>query len=293
MESGRKQLDTRGIRKFSQDSCYFLKYYAWSAVLFSIIDVSLLMLWDKNPLHVALSPIYLVFIPFGLYLGGLSAVYIHNAAHGSFRPRWLNRVAGELAGTHQLYGFVGWRTAHIIHHHYPDDQERDPHPPLNLSFWEFSYGMRSQLQKVLTNSYFDIWGRSESQRIWKIKNLCGYFGMAVRLVFWFLLLGPSVFVLLYVPSYIFNYFFFSHFNYYTHRLDPNSREGQFEVLNLSDGYYYRLTNLIFFGIYHHRTHHSKPYLFNPQKLVSSPNRVSNGIVTGQRDLPPVIRHAAE
>ena len=117
--------------------------------------------------------------------------------------------------------------------------------------------------------------------------------MAVRLVFWFLLLGPSVFVLLYVPSYIFNYFFFSHFNYYTHRLDPNSREGQFEVLNLSDGYYYRLTNLIFFGIYHHRTHHSKPYLFNPQKLVSSPNRVSNGIVTGQRDLPPVIRHAAE
>src|SRR5690242_18282080 len=52
-------------------------------------------------------------VPLGVYVGGISAVFIHNAAHGSFTPHWLNAACGELAGVHQLWGYMGWKLIHL------------------------------------------------------------------------------------------------------------------------------------------------------------------------------------
>src|SRR5271156_6020646 len=67
----------------------------------------------------------LALIPLGIYAGGLSVVYIHNAAHNNFRWRWLNESFGHIAGTHQLWGFKGWQLIHIVHHQYMDIDAMD------------------------------------------------------------------------------------------------------------------------------------------------------------------------
>jgi fatty-acid desaturase len=252
--------------QFGTDPYFFLRYYATCLILFFVLDVGLLVFYQSNPLHLPYAHWQWLLIPVGCYLGGLSAVFIHNATHGSFRPRWLNRVIGEITGHHQLYGFLGWRTSHIIHHRYPDDPDRDPHPSLHLCYSEFSKRMRTSLSRVLTKNYFDVWPNDRKhRRIWKLKNFCGFGGMLMRLAFWYLLLGPSLFVFLYLPSYAFNYFFFTHFNYFTHRPSP-TKNGTFEVHNLDHGPYYTIMNLTHFGIYFHKNHHVKPFLFNPRSL---------------------------
>src|SRR4051812_27353163 len=73
-------------------------------------------------------------VPAGLYLGVMSAAFMHIAAHRGLRPAWLNRPVGELCAAHQLSVFNGWTIVHLLHHQNPDDPERDPHPPAGYSF---------------------------------------------------------------------------------------------------------------------------------------------------------------
>jgi len=80
---------------------------------------------------------------------------------------------------------------------------------------------------------------------------------------WYLLLGFSGFFLFYVPTYITSVLFFNHFNYFTHR--PRN-DGTFEILNIDRTPYQRLVNHLFFGVFYHKNHHLKPYLFNPKNM---------------------------
>ncbi len=106
-------------------------------------------------------------IPLGVVTGLYSAVMIHNAAHSNIKPLWLSRLIGEICGLHQLGRFLGWAITHHLHHCFPDDPEKDPRPPNNLNFWKFADEMKNTIRRVLSQSYFEIWGNTpKSQKIW-------------------------------------------------------------------------------------------------------------------------------
>ena len=53
----------------------------------------------------------------------------------------------------------------------------------------------------------------------------------------------------------------THVNYYTHRELAN---GEVQILDLDEGIYFRIMNVMTFGTYFHRTHHVIPQVNNPQ-----------------------------
>jgi hypothetical protein len=72
-----------------------------------------------------------------------------------------------------------------------------------------------------------------------------------------------------------NIFVFAHINYATH---VQSRDGDFEIINLDSNFYYRFINVVSFGGYFHKNHHLKPYAFNPKFAALS---ASSGIMAGR------------
>jgi stearoyl-CoA desaturase (delta-9 desaturase) len=203
-------------------------------------------------------------VPLGIYWGGLSAVFIHNATHGAFKPSWMNWVAGNLAGLHQLWGFTGWKLIHLVHHHYSDNVEHDTHPPKGYTFWQFARIMFVYSSKKISQRYREHFGTSPSTlRRQKIGVVVLVAMMSANLLFWVLLLGPAGFVFFYVPSYIANHLLFVDINYTAH---PADEQGNTAAANLNHNLYYKLANFFWFGIYFHGNHHRKPLLFNPRYM---------------------------
>jgi stearoyl-CoA desaturase (delta-9 desaturase) len=199
-----------------------------------------------------------------IYVGGLSAVFIHNACHGSFKPRWMNVVAGEVAGVHQLWGFMGWKLIHLMHHHYSDDLRYDPHPPADYTFAQFMKHMFLKSSQKVTERYREHYGETKRTIILHRILKPVFLAMAAcNALLWFLLLGPVGFVWFYLPSYAFNHWIFSHVNYYSHPKDEN---GKTYAVNRDDTLYHKIGNFLWFGLYYHGNHHRKPLLFNPKKV---------------------------
>ncbi|MFA5984798.1 MAG: fatty acid desaturase [Methylococcaceae bacterium] len=239
------------------------RYILSGMLLLSVIVLS--VYWSE------VSSVYLILFPAALYLGHLSAAVIHNAVHNSFKPVWLNNVIGELCALQQLSaGYPVFKLVHYEHHIYPDDPEKDPHPSLGYTFWGYVDAGRSLVQKRLTAIYLEKWGDSEaSRKSWRMQEgllLCARF---VKTFFWFCLLGPKFFVLLFVPSYVSYVYLFSSFNYFTHR---EKADGSIEILNLDNNWYYRFCNKTLFGVFYHKNHHLKPRLFNPMHMEEEGNK---------------------
>ena len=280
------------LRKFNRNPWFFLQYYAFTFILFAALDGVLFATRPANLFEFRFQNWDLLLIPAGIFVGIMSAALIHNATHGSLRPAWTNRFWGEICGVHQLYGFLGWSVAHLLHHKYPDDPERDPHPPDHLPFWKFALNMRLSLRRCLTHAYLQKWGDSvRSRRIWAAKNFFAASGMYVRLLFWFLLLGPVGFTAFYIPSLITNILFFAHFNYYTHR--PTD-DGKTVILNLNHSIYYHVVNRFFFGIYFHRNHHAHPSYANPRYAPDPANAESaaSELAAEEKHKPPSRKRVA-
>ena len=233
-------------------------------ILSSAVLVSVAAAWQG---HFAVGPRELLLLPaVGIVVGLQSAWLMHNAAHESIKPAWLNRLVGELTGLHQLSGFPGWAVHHIIHHQNPDDPLKDPHPPALLKFREYFWQMGPLMARVAHNAYFELWGESEhTRRQWKMVVWTSLVCRYARNAFLLILLGPVAFVLGFIVSKLVNYAWYVHFNYYTHQ--PNE-DGEIEILNLNHNFYYRLMNATMAGIYFHRNHHKKASLFNPRMLDS-------------------------
>jgi stearoyl-CoA desaturase (delta-9 desaturase) len=209
------------------------------------------------------SPSLLALVPIGAVLGVLSAGWMHNAAHGNFRPRWLNPLVGELCGLQQLLGFRGWTLFHQMHHRDPDDPVLDPHPPAGHTYWGFVDQMKNLIQRCAARRFFQAHGDSpETRRIWRATVAFLFGGRFMRSVFVFNLLGPKLFVWLFGPSLLVNLLIYCHFNYATHRPRP---DGTVEIINLDKGAGYRLLNFLTSGAYFHRNHHLRPGLFDPRR----------------------------
>jgi fatty acid desaturase len=216
------------------------------------------------------APWQLVLVPLGVYIGGVSAVFMHNASHGSFPGKALNWLCGQAAGLHQLWGFMGWKLIHLIHHHYSDDAAMDTHPPKGLSFWQFTRQMFVYSSAKVSERYREHWGTGLRTRVLHKALLVVFLAMAaVNLLFWYALLGPVGFAFFYVPSYAANHLLFAHINYYAH---PADEDGQTAPGNMDDTLYYKVANALWFGIYYHGNHHRKPMLFNPKYMPVSKRR---------------------
>lgn len=222
----------------------------------------------------------LVLLPLlGAIIGLQSAWLMHNAAHESIKPAWLNRLVGELSGLQQLAGFPVWAVFHIIHHQYPDDPLKDPHPPGTLTVLEYFRNMSVTTARVVHNVYFELWGDNpRTQRLYRMTMLSFLVARYTRAAFLLVLLGPPVFVLCLIVSKIVNYAWYIHFNYYTHQ--PNAN-GDMEVLNLDHNLYYKFMNATMAGIYFHKNHHRKASLFDPRTL--EPEQAEKTLVSYRND----------
>ena len=307
------------LKRFRRDPYFLLKYYLLS---FALLVTALALLY-RYPLHDIPSPVvwlifllalimptlsvvgisaaclvgltlyfeapavstyHLLLIPAGIYLGILSAVCMHNAAHYNFKPRWTNRVVGELAGLQQLLGFNGWAISHILHHQYADDLDKDPHPPGDLSFSGYMNRMKNSIKACMTRNYLDLWDNNQkTRRIWSLGEVFLVLNRYLRVCFLFVLMGPVWFGLLFLPSFLAQFVFYAHLNYYTHR---HCETGSHEILNLTDGPYYRVMNFLFFGIYYHKNHHRNCSLFNPAAANRAATETGTATPVKWSDSPP-------
>ncbi len=215
---------------------------------------------------------HLALVPLGIYVGGLSAVFIHNASHGSFPYAWMDRLFGQIAGMHQLWGFFGWKFIHMLHHQYSDRDGLDPHPPKGKTFWQFTRDMFLKSSFQVTKRYREHWGMSRRTQLLRMGVYMSFLSMvAAHLVFWYLLLGPVGFVFFFVPSYVANHLLFADINYRAHPADPDT--GDTRPANMNDDLYYKIANALWFGIYFHGNHHRRPTLFNPRHMEAQEQRL--------------------
>jgi stearoyl-CoA desaturase (delta-9 desaturase) len=243
-------------------------FYLWYDGFFLVLFVALLAIMkvtEHQPLLTHWDYRYLAFLPVACHLQILCSVFIHNCTHGNF-PRSINRLIGEICGVVVLTRFASWEVLHQRHHRYSDDVEKDPHPVIN-GYWRFTaravVGIEAQLQKI----YFDIYGDTPENRGYQKYRAMLSFGTMVVLAYtWFVFLGPIAFFVFFVPSSIVGFLHLMHFNWSTH--NGFSKTQDFRAVNLDHGFY-KLGNLLWFGIYMHANHHKKANLFNPGKMSPS------------------------
>jgi len=247
----------------------YLPLWLVGLVLFVLPSFSLIFLSGLYYLVLAflvwpesLTPASLALVPAGILAGTVSAALMHNAAHGNFRRGWQNRFWGEVCGLFQLSGFAGWCISHFIHHSAPDNPEKDAHAPGDMSFRTYVNAMGQLMKANLTARYFEMHGDSvHSRATWSLVGALLPLVRYLRIAFILVLLGPTLFVVLYVPFKIANTLIYGDFNYRTHRPTAN---GGYEVLNLNHTIWYKVLNAISFGSYFHKNHHRKPNVFNPR-----------------------------
>lgn len=253
------------LRSFYQDPYYQIKAFARNTIFVIALCVSLFAMRSSSFFEYQFAVWHLALILPGIYIGGISAVFIHNATHKSFSNRLLNELCGELAGLHQLWGFTGWRLIHLVHHQYSDNVENDPHPTKNRKFWEYTAKMFVNSSLTISRRYREHWGTNSRTQQLQLVTVGALASLAITsLLFWFLLLGPAGFIWFYIPSLIVNHLLFAQINYFCHPL--NEKTGETEAANLNHNLYYKFANLIWCGIFFHGNHHRRATLFNPRYM---------------------------
>ena len=258
------------IKRFYHDRFFQIRSFALSFALACALCVAAYALHAPGFYRFEPQAWHWLLVPLAIYLGGLSAVWMHNASHGSFKNRFVNRLCGEIAGIHQLWGFTGWKLIHLLHHMYSDRVEHDTHPPKGYTFWQFTRQMFVYSSACITKRYREHWGDTPSTLRLQRAGLAMFAAMALaNLAFWYLLLGPVGFVFFYVPSLVANHLLYAHINYRAH---PANESGETAPVNLDHALYYKLANAMWHGIYYHGNHHRKPMLFNPKHMPQRPPR---------------------
>ena len=259
------------IKKFYTDRYLHIRSFTIYFVVSLLLCATLYAIHSPDFYRFHFAWWHLALIPLGIYVGGVSAVFIHNATHHSFPSRWLDEACGYLSGLHQLWGFMGWKLIHLVHHQYSDNIDMDPHPPGDLTFWQFAKIMFLHSSAKISERYREHWGMNRRTKVLHNGVLITFLGVVIlNTLFWYLLLGPAGFLFFYIPSYISNHLLFVDVNYTAHPKNPET--GETKAANLDHNWYYKLANAMWFGIYYHGNHHRKPLLFNPKYMPVSQRR---------------------
>lgn len=256
------------MNNFRKDRNYLLNYCIKSAIAFLALNAILVAIRGGH-LSLAINTQYSPLILVAILLCGLPSSILHNCAHGNWKPKLMNNILGEIFGTVMLYGFQGFKLGHMFHHKFPDDPDYDVHPPKGYNFFQFLSSPIKDTIKVVEKVYFEYFGDDETSKrniMWQ--KVFFNIALLLRLSFWLLLLGPSLFVFLYLPIYVLNIFVFAHINFAAHIVN---REGNSEVINLNHNIYYKVVNVLSMGGYYHKSHHLKPQCLNPAKAIIDDN----------------------
>lgn len=287
------------LNRFLKDRYFLSRYYIFCTILFLILNYGLFILkaeffspsvgiWIAcllpliisnfmsvciiNIVTITLCAQYFGPISFkhflltigGIYFGMLHTALIHNCAHNNFKPRFLNRILGEILSLHMMSGYPGFVIIHLQHHKHADNSELDPHPNDNLTYWQYLNGLKKNLKKSFLRLYTETWGNDEeSLKIWAWVRYLLPLNRILRAFLILLLFGPVGFSFFYIPSYISSQLTYAHVNYYTHaRQEDNS----VKIINMNHNIIYKVLNKVLIGIYFHKNHHDKPRAFNPQNI---------------------------
>ena len=112
--------------------------------------------------------------------------------------------------------------------------------------------------------YLELWGDTpEVRRRDAFRSIFSFVTGMGLMAWWFFLLGPIGFFVIYLPSLVAGAVHVSHFNWATH--DAQNPDGEFQPVNLDKGFFW-LGNRLWFGLYYHKNHHEYAGLFNPMHL---------------------------
>lgn len=255
-------------RHFKKKRTYLLRYLATSLIISITLVIGLFQLTTLSPLQLNMNSLVmgLALLPLGLTLAVIFPTLIHNCVHGNFRRPWMNQVVGELAGFYVLLGMAAFEINHRMHHVH-HDTALDPHNPEKQSFFFFFFKNNFAGTGPVLEKFLQYHGDTKANR--QLFSLCvflHFINVPIRLLAWILLLGPELFVVFFIPSYLFHMFVFAHINYVTHEIKDDH---SVHIYNLDSNLYYKFVNLVGFGVYYHKNHHLNPNHFNPKLGASS------------------------
>ena len=201
------------------------------------------------------------FLLLGIIVGIYSATLMHLSSHNSLSSTAKSRIIGELCALHQLIGFYGWQIPHIAHHRSSDVDGEDPHAPGKMGFIQYSSQIKSDVLDALRKAYLETFPCASGIASWKSIMIWILTNRVLRTLFWYALLGPKLFVSLFMTSYFAQLLFYVHFNWSTHKTAEN---GEVAIRDLDGGLYYKLVNKFTWGMFYHGTHHKFPELKDPR-----------------------------
>lgn len=254
--------------KIKRNPLYLLRVYLTDMLVTALLILGLLAFREFGPLNLSLG---LVVFPVALIFGCMVASFIHNASHGNVGGKVLNRLVGEFCGAWVLYGFTNFILVHLLHHQY-SDEELDPVNPKGMSFFKFlSAPMRYMIVAAKKYLLLQHGSTAHYSLILNTQTVVFHLNLVLKLVFWYVLFGPTLFLFFYVPAFLSNVAILAHINYVCHR---DLEDGSVEMVNLNHNLYYKVANFITFGGYFHKNHHLKLNVFNPMKLSTTTSAVT-------------------
>jgi stearoyl-CoA desaturase (delta-9 desaturase) len=138
----------------------------------------------------------------------------------------------------------------------------DPHSPKDKSFAQFFFTALLSGAHIIEKKFLEFHGDNEKNKFYfKLIYFLHYLGIGLRLVLWYAILGPALFIYFYIPAFIIYLFAFAHVNYITH---AQSENGESIIVNKNSNLWYKLINFVGDGIYFHKNHHLAPNLYNPK-----------------------------
>jgi fatty acid desaturase len=248
--------------KFKKDKYYLVKYLSLHLLIaaavvsfqWQFIDLSQLLNFKFQWWQ-------LLLLPVGLIIGVQIPVLIHNCVHNNLKIKILNNIAGEIAGIYVLLSMASFELNHFMHHAHAD-KDLDPHNPHKRNFFKFFFANNFGGTDVVLSKYLNYHGDTKVNRmLFNLIIFIHFLNVPLRIVFWFLLLGPSLFILAFIPSYLFHMFVFAHINFITHE---TKADGSTHVYNHDSNYYYQFVNFFGSGVYYHKNHHINPSVYNPK-----------------------------
>src|SRR5450432_2520147 len=158
---------------------------------------------------------WLLYFPCAVYALIVAHLCMHNACHGSF-PRGTNRAIGELLGLLVVVRFASWNIVHMRHHAFSDHRDSDPHPNF-ASFWATAKHTVVNVERQLQRLYFETWGDTEETHALEARRARISYGTNLLLLLaWLVWMGPTLFLLIFLPANLLAGLFVIHFNWSTH-----------------------------------------------------------------------------
>jgi fatty acid desaturase len=227
----------------------------FDALLLSVVPA---VLMTPAPLTTVLWLV--VLLPLTWTVGIWAAVFVHNASHEQFRPRWLNRPLGELMCWALRTNLMGWTLVHGYHHRYADDPERDPHSPGRMTFWPYANQMGRASYLYLDARHREAHGLPAAYYL--LPGIAGLVSFALMPLSWLMLLGPTAFAAIWLPILCAGWWLFTVINFHTH---PIGADGHNHAVDLDGRGWHKAVNRIGFGVLHHAVHHRHAYAFDPRR----------------------------